>query len=159
MAIGPLARILAQIVVPVVAVLARALPAAYAQALHNARRSGAAAAAENAPNTILKTTNRISTSEALSVLNLSGEIDNNAGTVLSKERIEQQYEKYMKANAPVPVGGITSGGSFYLQSKIYRAREQLLQEYHQEKAEQQQQQQQQSPADDDNDTTNSNKKS
>ena len=32
MAIGPFARILAQIVVPVVAVLARAIPAAYGQA-------------------------------------------------------------------------------------------------------------------------------
>lgn len=31
----------------------------------------------------------------------------------------QQYEKYLSANA------VENGGSFYLQSKVYRAKEQL----------------------------------
>ena len=69
MAIGPFARIIAQIVVPVVAVLARALPAAYAQALQNARKSGVDAA-EAAQPVFGK---RISRSEALQVLNLTEE--------------------------------------------------------------------------------------
>ena len=67
MAIGPFARILAQLVVPVVAVLARALPSAYAQALQNARKSGVDAAEAAAP----VFGKRISRSEALQVLNLT----------------------------------------------------------------------------------------
>lgn len=65
MAIGPLARIIAQFVVPVVAVLARALPAAYAQALRNAKSSpGAAQAASMVRKTMTK-------DEALQILNLT----------------------------------------------------------------------------------------
>jgi hypothetical protein len=67
MAIGPLARLLAQMVIPVVAVLARALPAAYAQALQNAKKAGVDAAP--AAGSILRKT--ISRSEALQVLNLT----------------------------------------------------------------------------------------
>ena len=67
--VGPLARLFAQLVVPVVAVLARALPAAYAQALQNARKSGMDAnTAAKASNLLRKT---ISRSEALQVLNLT----------------------------------------------------------------------------------------
>ncbi|KAL3905940.1 MAG: hypothetical protein SGARI_004228 [Bacillariaceae sp.] len=69
MAIGPIARILAQIVVPVVAVLARALPSAYAQALQNARKAGVDAAEASAP----VFGKRITQSEALQVLNLTKE--------------------------------------------------------------------------------------
>jgi hypothetical protein len=67
MAAGPFVRLLAQIVVPVVAVLARALPAAYAQALQNARKSGVSAAEAAVP----VFGKRISRSEALQVLNLT----------------------------------------------------------------------------------------
>lgn len=67
MAIGPIARILAQIVVPVVAVLARAIPAAYGQALQNARKAGVGATEAAAP----VFGKRISRSEALQVLNLT----------------------------------------------------------------------------------------
>jgi mitochondrial import inner membrane translocase subunit TIM16 len=66
MAVGPLARLLAQLVVPVVAVLARALPAAYAQALQNARKAGVSS--NEATKNLLRKT--ISKSEALQVLNL-----------------------------------------------------------------------------------------
>ena len=69
MAVGPIARILAQIVVPVVAVLARALPSAYAQALQNARKAGVYATEAAAP----VFGKRISRSEALQVLNLTEE--------------------------------------------------------------------------------------
>jgi mitochondrial import inner membrane translocase subunit TIM16 len=67
MAIGPFARVLAQIVVPVVAVLARALPAAYAQALSNARKAGVDATEAAAP----VFGKRISRTEALQILNLT----------------------------------------------------------------------------------------
>ena len=67
MAVGPFARILAQIVVPVVAVLARALPAAYSQALQNARKAGVDATEAAAP----VFGKRISRSEALQILNLT----------------------------------------------------------------------------------------
>ena len=77
MAVGPFARILAQVVVPVVAVLARALPAAYAQALQNARKSGVNAAETAAP--IFR--KKISQSEALQVLNLTEKEAASAETV------------------------------------------------------------------------------
>lgn len=116
MAPGPLLRLLAQIVVPVVAVLARALPAAYAQALQNARKSGVNAAEAAAP----VFGKRISRSEALQVLNLT-EVE-----ASSPEAIQKQFEKYFAAN------DVSKGGSFYLQSKIYRANE-LLTEFQNEK--------------------------
>jgi hypothetical protein len=69
---GPFVKILIQIVVPVVAVLARALPAAYGQALANARKNGVNAAEAAAP----VFGKRISRSEALQVLNLTEEAAN-----------------------------------------------------------------------------------
>ena len=68
MAVGPIARIIAQLVVPVVAVLARALPAAYAQALQNAKKAGVDANSTSVKNLLRKTMDR---SEALQILNLS----------------------------------------------------------------------------------------
>lgn len=65
--LGPLVRLLAQIVIPVVAVLARALPAAYAQALQNAKKAGVDAAP--AAGSMLRKT--VSRSEALQILNLT----------------------------------------------------------------------------------------
>lgn len=116
MAIGPLARLLAQVVVPVIAVLARALPAAYAQALNNAKKSGASAAATDY-NVLRKV---ISRTEALQVLNLTE-------AEATAEAVQRQYEKYMAANE-VKKGA----GSFYLQSKVYRAHE-LLSDFSAEK--------------------------
>ena len=121
MAVGPLARLLAQVIVPVVAVVARALPAAYAQALANARRSGAGAAASQAANAQAPWSTRVmDLSEARQILNVTEEQAQNDPSI-----IERQYEKYMAANA-VPTDKGQMGGSFYLQSKIYRAREALL---------------------------------
>jgi hypothetical protein len=65
--LGPLARILAQVVVPVIAVLARALPAAYAAAVQNAKKNGAQAA--KGPSPFAKAT--ISRSEAFQIMNMS----------------------------------------------------------------------------------------
>ena len=69
MAIGPFARIIAQVVVPLVAVLARALPAAYQQALQNARKAGMDPNTASAASSILRRT--LSKQEALQILNLS----------------------------------------------------------------------------------------
>ena len=67
MAVGPFARLLAQLVVPVVAVLARAIPAAYSQALNNARKAGVDATEAAAP----VFGKRISKSEAMQILNVT----------------------------------------------------------------------------------------
>lgn len=68
MAAGPLARLISQLVVPFVAVIARALPAAYAQALHNAKKAGMDANNPSVKNMLRKT---IDKSEALNILNLT----------------------------------------------------------------------------------------
>jgi hypothetical protein len=52
---------------------------------------------------------------------------------------KKQYERYFAAN------DVSKGGSFYLQSKIYRAHEQLM-EFQKEKRKEEQQQQQQQNA-------------
>jgi import inner membrane translocase subunit TIM16 len=117
LAAGPFVRILAQIVVPVVAVLARAIPAAYGQALNNAKKAGVDAQDATVP-VFGKT---ISRSEALEVLNLK-EDDVKADPAI----VQKQFEKYFEAN------DVSKGGSFYLQSKIYRAHE-LLKEFQDDK--------------------------
>lgn len=66
MAVGPLARIIAQVIVPAIAVLVRALPAAYAQALGNARKGGVTAAQSITKKVMSK-------EEALQILNLHQE--------------------------------------------------------------------------------------
>mmetsp|Transcript_24931 Transcript_24931/g.39153 ORF Transcript_24931/g.39153 Transcript_24931/m.39153 type:complete len:138 (+) Transcript_24931:81-494(+) len=121
MAFGPLGRVVAQVVLAGVAVLARAIPAAYGAALANARKSGADKAAEEAARkgASFLSKARISRDEALNVLNLSeGEA--------TAEAIQRQYDRYFEANK------VEKGGSFYLQSKIYRAKE-LLDDYVKEK--------------------------
>mmetsp|Transcript_8502 Transcript_8502/g.12714 ORF Transcript_8502/g.12714 Transcript_8502/m.12714 type:complete len:141 (-) Transcript_8502:501-923(-) len=116
MAVGPIARMVAQAVILTASVLARALPAAYAQAVQNAKKGGAQA---SGPAGSMLGKARISRDEALQVLNLTeGEV--------TVESIKKQYDKYFAANA------IEKGGSFYLQSKIYRAKE-LLDEYEEDK--------------------------
>jgi mitochondrial import inner membrane translocase subunit TIM16 len=112
MAIGPIARLLAQLIVPVVSVMARIIPTAYAEALQNAKKAGT-----TAENVVRKA---ISKQEALQILNLSEE-------EATAEAIERQFEKYMKANEVQK-----NTGSFYLQSKVYRAHE-MLKEFQKEK--------------------------
>jgi len=121
MAFGPLGRVLAQVAVAGFAVLARAIPAAYGAALANARKSGADKAAEEAARNGASFLGkaRISRDEALNVLNLTeGEA--------TAEAVQKQYDRYFEANK------VEKGGSFYLQSKIYRAKE-LLDDYVKEK--------------------------
>ena len=126
MALGPLGKVIAQGILLGVSILARALPAAYASALANARKTGAEKAAEEAARKGASFLGkaRMSRDEALQVLNLSeGE-----ATV---EAVQKQYDRYFEANK------VENGGSFYLQSKVYRAKE-LLDEYVAEKNKEQQ---------------------
>ena len=121
MAFGPLGRVIAQVAVDGFAVLPRAIPAAYGAALANARKSGADKAAEEAARKGASFLGkaRISRDEALNVLNLTeGEA--------TAEAVQKQYDRYFEANK------VEKGGSFYLQSKIYRAKE-LLDDYVKEK--------------------------
>ena len=66
MAIGPIARALAQVAVLGISVLARALPAAYAQALQNARKNGVQGA-----SSAVARTNGMKKAEALEILNIT----------------------------------------------------------------------------------------
>lgn len=130
MAVGPLARLLAQVIVPAVAVLARALPAAYQQALQNARQAGGGAAAASANSNIFGA-KKMSAQEAKLILNLDTDDDDK----LDLEHMERQYQKYMAANEVKKIPGSSMNtGSFYLQSKIYRAREALLQQQQKEES-------------------------
>ena len=121
LAIGPFARLIAQLIVPAIAIIAKTLPAAYAAALQNARKSGVADSATDVTNKGASFLGRarMSKDEALQVLNLN-EHDCNVETV------QRQYERYFEANS------VERGGSFYIQSKVYRAKE-LLDEYVKEK--------------------------
>eukprot|EP01083_Nonionella_stella_P021879 60553_1 len=121
MALGPIARILVQGALAGVAVLARALLAAYAAALQNARKSGADKAAEAAANkgASFLSKARMQKDEALMILHLQ----ESEATV---EAVQKQYDRYFESNK------VENGGSFYLQSKIFRAKE-LLDEYEKEK--------------------------
>jgi len=123
MALGPIAKALAQVAVLGISVLARAIPAAYSQAVQNAKKSGV----QGAASAIKKA--GMNKSEALEILNISEK-------KYTVEMVQKQFDRYFAANA------IEKGGSFYLQSKIYRAKE-LLDEYEKEKAKEEEQKQQQ----------------
>jgi mitochondrial import inner membrane translocase subunit TIM16 len=129
MAVGPFARLLAQVIVPAIAVIARALPAAYAQALQNARKAGGGAASTTAGNASnLFSAKKMSTQEAKLILNLDSDGD------VDPDAMEKHYQKYMAANEVKKIPGSSMNtGSFYLQSKIYRAREALRQAQEEQK--------------------------
>ena len=73
LAIGPLARLIAQLIVPAIAIIAKTLPAAYAAALQNAKKSGVADGATDAASKGASFLGRarMSKDEALQVLNLT----------------------------------------------------------------------------------------
>lgn len=121
MALGPLGRVVVQGIMLGVSVMARVIPAAYGAALANARKSGADKAATEAAQKGASFLGkaRMSKDEALMVMNLS---DQEA----TAEAIQKQYDRYFTSNA------VEKGGSFYIQSKVYRAKE-LLDDYIKEK--------------------------
>ena len=108
---GPLARLLAQALVIAGSVVGRAFLQAYSQAAHQAKQGGKGAAQQAAKSF----RRQMSQSEALKVLNFS-----ESSPPKSVEEVLSKYDRYFKANDP------QKGGSFYLQSKIYRAKERLV---------------------------------
>ncbi len=70
MALGPIARVLAQAAVMGVTILIRAIPAAYGAALQNARKSGVDAAAASAKTGGVFGGRKMALDEAMMVLNL-----------------------------------------------------------------------------------------
>ena len=103
--LGPFVRMLAQAAVP----LFRAFATAYQQALHNARREGATAAKE----ALKPKRGAMTPTEAAEILHLP------EGGAADAAQVAARYDKLYAMNDP------SKGGSFYLQSKILRAREAL----------------------------------
>lgn len=98
------ARILANLIVIGSGVMARAFVQAYRQALANASRSGAA---QEAVQTIRKASKAITEAEARQILGVAESA--------SWQDILQKYDTLFERNA--------TNGSFYLQSKVHRAKE------------------------------------
>lgn len=95
MALGPIARVAAQAVVAGIAVLARAIPAAYGQAIANARKSGAGAATNAASGEGGFMARRVmARDEAMQVLNLTeAECTAEAVQKVSKDEGEEGSSK------------------------------------------------------------------
>ncbi|ETW06461.1 hypothetical protein H310_02717 [Aphanomyces invadans] len=108
---GQIARLIANIVVAGAGVVSKAFVQAYQQAVVNAKNG------KTVETATVSLKNKMSKEQALEVLNLQG--------VPSIADIEKQFDRYFKANEPSKDGG----GSYYLQSKIYRAKEALLKDH------------------------------
>ncbi|CAM9895311.1 unnamed protein product, partial [Scytosiphon promiscuus] len=103
---NPFARIIAQLAVASAGIVSRAFVSAYSQAVHNAR-TGTLESAK-----AMSRTSKLSTLEAMQILNLQkGE--------MKPDLIKKRYDQYFEINDP------DKGGSFYLQSKVFRAKEAL----------------------------------
>jgi import inner membrane translocase subunit TIM16 len=106
--IGGLGRIAAQVIIMV----GQTTFKVFMQAVAEAKAKGGNASAEDvARNVTGRTTMQVG--EALEILNLE--------EGAAPAAIDEAYEKMFAANDPA------KGGSFYIQSKIYRAREALVQ--------------------------------
>ena len=105
-------KILAQLIIGLTSAGSRVFVAAYQQALSNAKRGGGTAAAGGAAINALR--GKMQSGEAKEILNLQDlkEID--------EIIVEEKFKKMYELNSP------DSGGSFYLQSKIFRAKEALF---------------------------------
>jgi len=110
--LGPLARILVQTAVMGISILARALPAAYGAALNNARKNGNDISTSSYGDVLGR--KRMTINEAKMILN----VENNDQKITA-DLLDKQFEMLFKMNA------VDNGGSFYLQSKFYRAKELL----------------------------------
>ncbi|KAA8540613.1 hypothetical protein F0562_024468 [Nyssa sinensis] len=108
------ARILANLIVMGSGIMARALFQAYRQALANASRNGIA---QEALQNIRRASKTMAEPEARQILGVTEHS--------SWEEIMQRYDKLFEKNA--------KNGSFYLQSKVHRAKE-CLESFYQRKA-------------------------
>eukprot|EP00252_Welwitschia_mirabilis_P025325 TRINITY_DN7863_c0_g1_i1.p1 TRINITY_DN7863_c0_g1~~TRINITY_DN7863_c0_g1_i1.p1 ORF type:complete len:117 (-),score=17.60 TRINITY_DN7863_c0_g1_i1:391-741(-) len=98
-------RILANLIITGSAVLARAFLQAYRQALQNASKNGVAQ--ETIQNVVRKASKAMTEQEARQILGVSEKA--------SWEEVMQKYDTLFERNAKM--------GSFYLQSKVHRAKE------------------------------------
>ncbi|KAI4302730.1 hypothetical protein MLD38_038443 [Melastoma candidum] len=99
------AKILANLIVMGGGILARAVFQAYRQALANANKTGVAQ--ETIQNTIRRASKAMTEQEARQVLGVSEET--------AWEEILKKYDTLFESNA--------KNGSFYVQSKVHRAKE------------------------------------
>ncbi|KAI8076862.1 uncharacterized protein BX664DRAFT_344122 [Halteromyces radiatus] len=125
------ARIIAQVVVSIGTVVGRAFFAAYKQAAANAAAGGGAAAAarggkEGVVDALTRKTG-MSIEEACQILNVQKDVD--------LAQLTKNYDHLFNSNE------VSKGGSFYLQSKVVRAKERLDLERAEELKKAQQQQQ------------------
>lgn len=98
-------KILANLIIMGSGVLARAFVQAYRQAIQNASKTGVAQ--EAMQNAVRKTSKAMTEHEARQILGV--------GEQASWEEILQKYDTLFERNAKV--------GTFYLQSKVHRAKE------------------------------------
>ncbi|KND01041.1 import motor complex subunit PAM16 [Spizellomyces punctatus DAOM BR117] len=105
------ARLITQIVIVGSQILGRAFVEAYKQAAKNAAQNAAAGGTGRAAVDAATRKTGITVEEAAQILN----VDKTA----SMEELLKRYEHLFKQNDP------KEGGSFYLQSKVYRAKERL----------------------------------
>ncbi|KAI9140089.1 Pam16-domain-containing protein, partial [Paraphysoderma sedebokerense] len=114
-------RIIAQIVVLGTQIVGKAFIEAYKQAAATARAAASSTSSSSKSDAITQKTG-LTLSEASQILNA-----NNISSS-SKEEILKKYEHLFNANDP------GKGGSFYLQSKVYRALERLEMEWAEEES-------------------------
>ncbi|RLN97929.1 hypothetical protein BBJ28_00013334 [Nothophytophthora sp. Chile5] len=100
-------------------IVSKAFVQAYQQAVHNARTGNTGAAAAKA----VVRKNQMPKQQAREILNLP-----TSGPPPTAEEVQKQFTRYFEANDPA------KGGSFYLQSKIFRAKESLEQKDPEEEA-------------------------
>ena len=106
-------RIVAQVVITTTQIVGKAFIQAYQQAAANAGKT----AAKGAGGVVRR--GQMTRGEALDILNFKMVPE---GELPIKEELEEAYRKYFEANEP------SKGGSYYLQSKFFRAYEHLEQE-------------------------------
>ncbi|XP_071729813.1 mitochondrial import inner membrane translocase subunit PAM16 like 2-like [Rutidosis leptorrhynchoides] len=99
------AKILANLIVIGSGIVIRGVVQAYRQALQNASKTGVAQ--ETLQNAVRRGSRALTENEARQILGVTEQS--------SWEEITQKYDKLFERNA--------TGGSFYLQSKVHRAKE------------------------------------
>lgn len=115
---NPLVRILAQIGLSVASVVGKAFGKAYQNAAaeaaaQKAGRVGAGAAASSTATSSWNRAKYMRPDEAYKVLNVDPK------SASPRTEIDSNFDKLFRIN------DVTAGGSFYLQSKVYRAKETL----------------------------------
>jgi import inner membrane translocase subunit TIM16 len=105
------ARVFANIIIQGTAVFGKAFMQAYANAAANAGK----VAADGAQAVVKR--GQMTREEAIEILGVTADLLKSA-----PEEVQAKYDKFLEANDP------TNGGSFYLQSKIFRAKEFLDEE-------------------------------